>query len=168
MGLDMYLTAERFLWSMKDHPDYDRRMTIQKQFPELGPGDHGYGEVGFKVEGVKAEVGYWRKANQIHAWFVNNVQNGEDECKPHEVSWEQLAELRELCKKVLADRSLAPELLPSASGFFFGGTEYDEYYFKDLERTVEIIDLIDEKLVTEVSDNGYRWSHWDFRYQSSW
>ena len=26
------------------------------------------------------EVGYWRKANAIHGWFVRNVQNGKDDC----------------------------------------------------------------------------------------
>lgn len=170
MGLDMYLTAERFLWSFGDNEDNDRRRAIHLQFPELGDNtDLGYGEIGFKVEGVKAEVGYWRKANQIHAWFVKNVQDGEDECRPHEVEWEKLEELRDVCKRVLADRDLAPELLPSQSGFFFGGTEYDKYYFDDLERTVKIIDLIDEQLVTEVSEDGtFRYSLWDFTYRSSW
>lgn len=36
------------------------------------------------------------------------------------------------------------ELLPTASGFFFGGTDYDEWYFKDVEDTIKIInDVLD-------------------------
>jgi hypothetical protein len=51
---------------------------------------------------------------------------------------------------------LAEELLPSHSGFFFGSTEYDEWYFKDLTRTVEIIDRC------LASKFDY------FEYQASW
>ena len=35
-------------------------------------------------------IGYWRKANHIHRWFVLNVQNNEDDCKEHDVTLEQL------------------------------------------------------------------------------
>ena len=42
------------------------------------------------------EVGYWRKANQIHNWFVENIQNGIDDCDYHrEVREEDLRELPE-------------------------------------------------------------------------
>jgi hypothetical protein len=51
----------------------------------------------------------------------------------------------------------APELLPPQSGFFFGGTEYDEYYFQDLEKTRKMI----EDVLAE-PEGG------DFYYQSSW
>ena len=45
---------------------------------------------------------YWRKANAIHAWFVDNVQDGEDDCEFHrEVTKEDLAELRDACANVL-------------------------------------------------------------------
>lgn len=27
------------------------------------------------------EIGYWRKANHIHKWFVDCVQDGEDDCE---------------------------------------------------------------------------------------
>ena len=47
------------------------------------------------------DVGYWRKANQIHNWFVHNVQGGEDDCGNYEVSQSKLIELREICQKVI-------------------------------------------------------------------
>lgn len=47
------------------------------------------------------EVGYWRKANQIHNWFVNNVQGGVDDCDYYEVSDNKLIELLERCKEVV-------------------------------------------------------------------
>ena len=47
------------------------------------------------------QVGYWRKANQIHNWFVENIQNGEDDCDYHrEVTEEDLEELLALCNKI--------------------------------------------------------------------
>ena len=47
------------------------------------------------------DAAYWRKANQIHRWFVENVQDGIDECQESDVSLGQLIELRDACKKVL-------------------------------------------------------------------
>ena len=46
------------------------------------------------------QVGYWRKANQIHNWFVENVQNGVDDCGAYEVNEYQLQELLDLCEEV--------------------------------------------------------------------
>lgn len=84
----------------------------------------------------------WRKANQIHGWFVENVQNGNDDCGKYEVSIKQLEELRELCIDVLLDHELANTLLPTTNGFFFGNDEYDEHYFEQLENTKEQLDKI--------------------------
>jgi hypothetical protein len=87
------------------------------------------------------EVGYWRKANHIHAWFVENIQGGEDDCDYHrEVMREDLEALRDVCHEVLCNPDLAEKLLPTQGGFFFGSTEYDEYYISDIKDTIEIID----------------------------
>jgi hypothetical protein len=107
---------------------------------------------------VGEEVMYWRKANAIHDWFVQNVQNGIDECEPHEVTVDQLVELRQLCSEVLGNRDLADDLLPTASGFFFGSTDYDAWYFENLSRTVEVLD----DLLEESNEDDL------FIYQSSW
>ena len=109
------------------------------------------------VKEVSIDAGYWRKANAIHDWFVKNVQGGEDQCNPHYVSREDLIALKEVCEEVLADRKRTAELLPTASGFFFGSTEYDQYYFDDIKATIEIIDRCLE-LPTS----------WEFEYRSSW
>ena len=53
------------------------------------------------------EVGYWRKANQIHNWFVENVQDGVDDCGYHnEVTKEDLEELLNICEIVLSSCEL--------------------------------------------------------------
>jgi hypothetical protein len=35
--------------------------------------------------------------------------------------------------------ALAEELLPTRSGFFFGGTDYDYWYYTDLIRTADLL-----------------------------
>lgn len=138
----MYLTAERFIWFAE-----------QELVPDLTvfgiPKDA-------EISTINLRAGYWRKANAIHKWFVDEIQDGVDECQKSYVSPEKLDELKNLCKQVLADPSLAETLLPTQSGFFFGSTDYNEWYFRDLEQTVEII----EKL----PDPG----KFDFYYQASW
>ena len=140
---------------------------------------------------ITEEVGYWRKANQIHNWFVENIQDGVDDCGYHrEVTEEDLNELLDICQRVLdscemvtgqinngyefrngkmvsimqpgkyvKDPSVAKELLPSTDGFFFGGTDYDEYYVADIKKTIEII-----KNVLETTDFDTQMIY----YSSSW
>ncbi len=155
MGLDMYLSGKRYISGYMDEADKDRAEAIQDQFPELKGRDRFGSESCIKE--VRIEAGYWRKVNAIHKWFVDNVQGGEDECKPHYVSREQLLALKALCQEVLDNRDRAADLLPSANGFFFGSTEYDEYYFDDLQATIQIIDDC-----LELPDA------WEFEYCSSW
>lgn len=143
MGLDMYLRA-------KFHPVFAADQTITNKIKETLPN-------GVSFQSLTVNVGYWRKANQIHAWFVENVQESVDECQESYVSREDLILLRDTCKLVLSKRSKAPELLPTRSGFFFGSTEYDEGYFQDLIDTVAIIDI-----ALTLSDD------WDFSYYASW
>lgn len=98
---------------------------------------------------IMEQVGYWRKANQIHNWFVENIQDGIDDCRyHHEVTEDDLERLLDICKtvyesctlgKVVIDSSVAEELLPTTSGFFFGSTDYNEWYVKDIADTIEII-----------------------------
>lgn len=60
-------------------------------------------------EGVREHVGYWRKANAIHKWFVDHVQDGEDDCEyHHEVTKEVLEQLRDVCKTVLDSAVMMP------------------------------------------------------------
>lgn len=113
---------------------------------------------GYNIGHVKTliEVGYWRKANQIHKWFVDNVQRGVDNCADYYLDKDTLRELKNLCEEVLKHPENAEELLPCESGFFFGSTEYDEWYFNDIQDTIEICNWCLEK------DYDY------FVYNSSW
>ena len=89
-----------------------------------------------KVE--KEEVIYWRKANQIRQWFVENCGYPEyGNCVWAKVTKEDLEKLIEDCQNVLDGNVKASDVLPTSSGFFFGSTSYDEYYLEDLMHTVE-------------------------------
>lgn len=159
MGLDQYLYRETYVkrWSyMKE----DELFTVN-----VSKGGNEFGYINpEKVAYIKEEVAYWRKSNQIHNWFVQNVQNGEDDCEPHYVHYNKLRELVEICEAVLADRDKAQELLPSQGGFFFGSTEYGEGYFWDLEETIKML-----KPLVEEAEKAEQEKHWmDFYYRSSW
>lgn len=144
MGLDMYLEAERYV-------DLEaRKKLVIPSMPETQG----------NVSRITILVGYWQEANHIHKWFVDNIQEGWDECQKSGVSRTELTELRDACNAVLGDHSLAEAELPTGSGFFFRDTEYGEYYFKDLEDTVQIIE---EAL--KLPDG---WEGWDFSYRASW
>jgi hypothetical protein len=149
MGLDMYLMSELYLSQYTEgHADIINHIKQHELMKD----------VNLPIKYIRCEAIYWRKANQIHNWFVNNVQDGNDDCKEYYVSGDDLRELRSLVERVLEDHSLAKELLPSSSGFFFGSTDYDEVYFSDLEFTKSRLD----ELLTE------KYGRWDFKYSSSW
>ena len=88
------------------------------------------------------EIMYWRKANQIRQWFVDNTgYDAAANCKEHPVTKERLTQLRDDCLKVIEthkknkNHRTSRKLLPSSDGFFFGGTEYDRWYYDEVERT---------------------------------
>lgn len=148
-----------------------------------------------KISEIIEQVATWRKANAVHSWFVQNVQDGEDDCREYFVSIEQIEQLVSICKQVIAgsklvkgkvtngyrstdsgkmepiiedgehieEPSLAAELLPTTSGFFFGSTEYDQWYFEDLKYTVEALEPLIEK-----NDQGEYKFDSDLYYRSSW
>ncbi|MEY4263472.1 MAG: hypothetical protein RL373_40 [Pseudomonadota bacterium] len=155
MGLDMYLSAKRYLWS-------DQDKDLAKQVGEIigvdGDPEKRFNGASLVVKEISLEAMYWRKANAIHGWFVETVQDGEDNCREYEVDKEQLETLRDLCKDILehpdAERD---EDLDPTEGFFFGSYNKDEWYYKDLKDTVEGLDK-----VLALPDE------YSFTYQASW
>lgn len=154
MGLDMYLTKKTYVGAHWEHRKVTGVVAIKVGEKDL--------PIKFnRISIIEEHVGYWRKANHIHRWFVEKVQGGEDDCREHNVSIEQLKLLLEDCKAVKSTIVSAPEKLPTQEGFFFGGTDYDEYYWEDIEDTIKII----EDIVKEEEENG---TGADYYYQSSW
>jgi hypothetical protein len=129
MGLDMYLARKQYIGANYEHRKVSGFPSSIMMNGEIVPIEAG------RISYIEYAEVYWRKANQIHNWFVTELAEGRDECQEIYVERGDLENLRDICEKVLADPGLAADLLPVQSGFFFGSTEYDEYYFQDLEHT---------------------------------
>lgn len=168
MGLDMFLNRKRY-----SH-------TNEK-------GNRVYSE---------EEVGYWRKANQIHNYIVEHFANGEDNCQLIGLDLKDLENLLDVCEKVrksitlvdgklvqsytfnaqgekeyhyidgkvIKDTSICEELLPTCSGFFFGNTDYNEWYVQDIDYTIDLL----KKLIKEEKELNKQGIYNDFIYEASW
>ena len=100
---------------------------------------------------------YLRKANAIHHYIVENHADGVDECQVIELDRTDIKALQCVVKAVVNDRSLAPSLLPTSDGFCFGGLEYDDWYFNQLENFDRELDAM---------MNRDDWNY--IQYQASW
>jgi len=154
MGLDQYLYAKTYVSSsLSTEPN-----GTYKKIIELLGAEELVKNATYPAAIVAIQVGYWRKSNHIHNWFVDNCQDGVDDCRESNVGFSQIEDLLDLCRKTIADKTLANVLLPTVEGFFFGGTEYDDYYFEDIERTIITL----ENILKLIDDN------YSLYYRSSW
>lgn len=182
MGLDMYLHKRTYVKNWEHTPEGSKyQISITRGGKAVAKTEIDPDKIGYIIQ----EAGYWRKANAIHQWFVEHVQDGEDDCKEYHVSTEKLKTLLAVVKRVLAaselvdgtvangytfdgdgkrlpitepgkvvkDPSTAQRLLPTQEGFFFGNTEYDQWYVEDLELTKQILE---EALQDPDGDYNYR------------
>ena len=159
MGLDMYLETEDYIGGW-DHSKDERYSAV---LDVLGVSTDDITPDAPSIR-VSYNVAYWRKANAIHRWFVERVQDGKDECQSSYVAREQLVELRNVARAALAlyqagNKNAVAQLLPPQTGFFFGSTEVDDWYAEDLDSTV--------KQLTTVLNNP-RWKDSSFYYRASW
>lgn len=179
MGLDM------FLWKMKKQKgktfdevmeikrklDNEEIKGVEKEKLKMYMFHTKLENINYEYDSLFKEVYYWRKANAIHQWFVDNIQNGNDDCEDYRVIQKDLQILidtlkevynslcnKEMVTKKVQDGSIeyeikafkeedlekAKELLPTQEGFFFGGTEYDEYYFEQIKDTLNDLQIINE------------------------
>lgn len=180
MGLDQYFMAERSVWPHekvegKVKEIYDATIEI-------------YGDLmddNQKVAYIKFQAGYLRKANAIHALVSNfgddltNVYLDEESLESMLKTINETLDIAEVAKgkikygqrfvdgkweDVLQDGEYvknAEEVakkMPTMEGFFFGSTEYDEYYLMDLRDAKKIV----ENCLT-LSKQGF-----DIYYQGSW
>jgi len=95
------------------------------------------------------EIAYWRKFNALHDWFVINVQDDIDNCRPHIVTPDKLQELKQVLMRLTPEN--APELFPTTPGFFFGSTEYGEQYWADVKATIDLLTSLEETDFTKTT-----------------
>lgn len=154
MGLDMYLSKKIYIGANYDFNEVEGTVSLTRKGKPVNVDLK-------KVTYIQEAAGYWRKANQIHGWFVANVQDGVDDCKQYYVGTSKLEELLAECKKVkeaiaAGQLEVAADTLPTQAGFFFGSTAYDEWYIEDINNTIAICE---EALKDKEAD---------YYYQSSW
>lgn len=240
MGLDMYLYR-------KQH--YNGRAEGIKEVELRGEKNRTIPLAEHSGVIIASEMGYWRKANAIHRWFVERG-GGEDDCRPIPISIDDLKELLELCRRVKAtarkrkglvkngfggvsdnskcvratiqysgghlqgfelgekttieninrgewcmmedmlngneeyrngnniqqawvvgetvsNPSELAGLLPTQQGFFFGNTDYDEWYLQSVDDTIEILERTLEKHTALVAGGAKEYDI-DYEYQASW
>jgi hypothetical protein len=182
MGLDMYLYKKHYVQNWEHtKPEARHTITIKKGNDvreDIKPE---------RIVYITEQIGYWRKFNALHNWLINECAEGEDNCKEIYISSDKLFELLSTLKEVKkvignakkkkvsvqtgwssdgdtyaeievydCDEELE-QLFPTRSGFFFGSTEYDDWYKADVEKTIELIE-------SELVDID----KYDYCYQASW
>ena len=199
MGLDMYLYAEKYIsgydyemvngeMQRKDNPVHDLLIGVSDM--------HTLPSAEYGGVTISKAVGYWRKANAIHGWFVRELADGVDKCQRIDVRRSDLVTLRDLCVNELHNRNNAKptevsdyvlsedgteihtkimeaikkeaskvsvavtdDPLAPINGFFFGSTEKDEWYYGQLDYTVDTIN----SLLANDTDGEL-----SYYYQASW
>lgn len=118
------------------------------------------------------ELIYWRKANQIHKFFCDNakeiepqvsyrvlksdleelvkrcskvlevakVEKGSVQNGYHFENGEMIPNLEE--GEYIANQYDVAKILPTCSGFFFGSTDYDQWYLEDVKYTKEALEVL--------------------------
>lgn len=172
MGLDMFLNRSRDL-------SWDEIQGLKEKLPKAQN----------PILGIKEEVAYWRKANQIHNFFMQKDVDGEDRIAKVGIS--DIKKLLDICKRlkrelrletgkihigtkytkdgkeeqytdgeVIANPELAEALLPTRAGFFFGSTDYDGYYYE------QICDAI--HTLQRIVDEHDKYENVSYEYIASW
>ncbi|MEW9572254.1 hypothetical protein ABQJ54_10875 [Rhodanobacter sp. Si-c] len=150
MGLDMYLEAKLHL------PPYDKaldpvRQAIGRAIGYTPPSEKPDNDATLmEITGVTVRVGYWRKFDPLHQWFVSNVQEGHDDCRPAYVSPEVLSELEEQLDQVNDD--------PESAGEHFVSEDDEPMTEGDIDTTLRIV--VQAK---QLQERG-----WDIYYRASW
>lgn len=95
-----------------------------------------------------------RKENHIQLYVETEVGDV-DNCGYLPLEKEHVERLVDRLRRVHDDHSLAAQLLPTQEGFFFGGTDYDEWYFGDIEQ-----ELKDFTQILEDWDDDAVYAYW--------
>ena len=158
MGLDMYLSKKTYVRNWDHQKPEERHEVIIKKGGEIRKDIKPE-----RITNIVEEVGYWRKFNALHRWFVETVQNGNDDCGTYYVDHSKLEELLKILEEVSARRGeyeenelVAQKLLPTAQGFFFGSDDYDDWYYEYVKETITIV----KECLADKSGSYY--------YDSSW
>lgn len=100
---------------------------------------------------------YFRKVNFLIPFVESKNGFSLENCETVKLTKADLVDLVERCKEVLAHHSKAKSLLPTCSGFFFGGTDYDELYFKDVQEVHDEVSDLLSTMTGRMKASFYAW-----------
>ena len=146
----MYLEAKRHVAPCDSQTEPMRRAigaAIGYVPPKEKPGQD---ESLLEVSGVTVRVGYWRKFDVLHQWFVGNVQEGHDDCRPAFVSADTLNALEEQLEQVGDD--------PASASEYFTADEDGTPDESDVDYTLKVLHH-----AKRLQEQG-----WDITYRASW
>lgn len=137
MGLDATLNVRKYLW---DEPGLKNAIKEKTNSWDFEP------------ESINFEIIYWRKAWQIHDFFIDHTSGPiDDNC--FFIERELIEDLYNRICKILKEPSIALDILPD--------TEADEKYFWQLKYTKKSLENL---FNSELWISGY----YDFYYEASW
>lgn len=150
MGLDMFMNAEKYI-SGEDYSSDRQKMTYRVLTTAIGLTEEETDSLRRKSVNVSVGVGYWRKAHDLHDWFVSNVQDGNDNCAEYYVSRENLEDLKKTIELVLADPK-----------------EYQNEFssFSEWDTDTELVFRSTLVNIEEWLSPAY--AEFDFKYHASW
>lgn len=149
MGLDMYLEAKRYVAPYDEHSEPMRHAigaAIGYVPPKVKPG---HDASLLEVCGVTVRVGYWRKFGALHRWFVDNVQEGDDNCRPAYVQEDCLRGLQRLCERMIAHSACVTEQV---------SVDRADWGIEELPYT---LDILTHAIILQQQG-------WDIYYRASW
>lgn len=129
MGLDMWLNKKTYIGNGWKEPKEQVKIEVEGIKQE-------------RVSTITERVGYWRKANAIHAWIVENVQEGNDNCKEWYMGTSQIEELLKLVKIVLASSKLVKGKLYNGYTFIKGKKKINWTDGKNIENPAVAKELL--------------------------
>lgn len=192
MGLDMYLIAKKGVSGFEFSNSESK-----KQFTKLVKD---YGVTPSKnspIAEVNFTIGYWRKANAIHGWFVRELAEGVDECQPIYVARQDLERLKSECLQALNKRpakvgyasstitmniestdelfrAVHDNMVVQSHAHEFNDVNNDDplkptagYFFGSTDKDAFYYEALEET-VSICDDALSMGEEWSFEYQASW
>ncbi len=150
MGLDMYLEAQRHVAPCDPRTEPMRRAIGAAIGYVSSKEKPGHDASLLEISGVTVRVGYWRKFGVLHQWFVDNAQEGSDDCRPAYVNNRCLQALQRACERVIDDPT-------SVTPYFSCGDGADPGV-EELKYTLHILTH-----AIALQEQG-----WDIYYRASW
>ena len=158
MGLDMYLTGDKF--KRTEYAKDSNGEILRDENGGIIPVNEDTVD-GYRRSSQRLEVGYWRKHAPLHNFIVREFADGKDNCRPIELS---VKELRWIAK-VLRGEDSEYELPDNddCHGFFFGDDDWWDELRENAHEDAETFD----KAADWIESEGDKYWH-SVEYQASW